>query len=114
MATGKGTKERPWQLKTPPGTSEYTMYRDDTLDPPAIVCKVGTTELRYDARWPAVTGLPPSDGLALAAGCRTSAARPSLARGPQGHNSRRSRLLEGALCETAACRSARWRGTIGT
>ena len=45
-----GTKEVPWQLKTPPGTSEYTMYRDDTLDPPAIVCQVGTTKLTYDAR----------------------------------------------------------------
>jgi hypothetical protein len=49
-AKGKGTKADPWQLKTPPGTSGYTMYRDDALDPPAIVCKVGTTELRYDAR----------------------------------------------------------------
>ena len=24
-----GTKETPWQLKTPPGTSEYTMYREE-------------------------------------------------------------------------------------
>ena len=23
-----GTKENPWQLKTPPGISEYTMYKD--------------------------------------------------------------------------------------
>ncbi len=49
-ATEQGTKDKPWALKTPPGTSEYTMYRDDALDPPAIVCRVGTTELRYDAR----------------------------------------------------------------
>jgi hypothetical protein len=49
-ATGEGTKDKPWLLKTPPGTSEYTMYRDDTLDPPAIICNVGSTELRYDAR----------------------------------------------------------------
>ena len=49
-ATGGGTKDNPWQLKTPPGTSEYTMYRDDTLDPPAIVCQVGSTKLTYDAR----------------------------------------------------------------
>lgn len=47
---GEGTKAKPWQLKTPSGTSEYTMYRDETLDPPALVCKVGTTELRYDLR----------------------------------------------------------------
>ena len=26
------------------------MYRDDRTDPPAIVCLVGTTELRYRAR----------------------------------------------------------------
>ncbi|MEP7293318.1 MAG: DUF6855 family protein [Chloroflexota bacterium] len=50
MATGTGTKEDPWVLKTPPGTSDYTMYKDETLNPPAIVCQVGTTELRYDVR----------------------------------------------------------------
>ena len=45
-----GTRERPWVLKTPPGTSEFRMYRDETLDPPALVCLVGTTELRYQLR----------------------------------------------------------------
>ena len=50
MAQGSGTKEDPWQLKTPPGTSEYTMYRDDTADPPLIVCQVGSTKLTYLAR----------------------------------------------------------------
>ncbi len=48
--TGKGTKEDPWQLKTPPGTSEYTMYRDEAADPPQIVCQVGSTKLTYDVR----------------------------------------------------------------
>jgi hypothetical protein len=47
---GTGTKDDPWRLKTPPGTSEYTMYRDDEHDPPAIVCQVGKTTLTYDAR----------------------------------------------------------------
>jgi hypothetical protein len=42
-----GTKEHPWQLKTPSGGAEYVMYRDAMLDPPALVCKVGKTELRY-------------------------------------------------------------------
>jgi hypothetical protein len=42
-----GTKADPWKLKTPSGSSEYEMYRDETLDPPAIVCQVGTTQLRY-------------------------------------------------------------------
>ncbi len=50
MATGSGTKDAPWQLKTPPGTSEYTMYRDDSADPPLIVCQVGSTKLTYLAR----------------------------------------------------------------
>ena len=50
MATGTGTKDDPWVLRTPPGTSEYTMYRDDSHDPPAIVCHVGSTKLLYDAR----------------------------------------------------------------
>jgi hypothetical protein len=49
-AQGSGTKQDPWQLKTPPGTSEYQMYRDETLDPPALVCVVGKTELRYHLR----------------------------------------------------------------
>ncbi len=50
VGKGDGTKANPWQLKTPSGTSEYTMYRDETLDPPAIICQVGSTQLRYDAR----------------------------------------------------------------
>jgi len=37
MASGSGTKEDPWILKTPPGSSEYHMYRDVSLDPPALV-----------------------------------------------------------------------------
>src|SRR5215210_4664992 len=49
-ATGTGTKDDPWLLRTPPGTSEYTMYRDEASDPPSIVCQVGGTQLRYDAR----------------------------------------------------------------
>jgi hypothetical protein len=49
-ATGLGTRERPWVLKTPSGTSEFMMYRDETLDPPALVCLVGKTELRYHLR----------------------------------------------------------------
>ena len=42
-----GTKDDPWVLKTPPGTSEYTMYRDESRDPPALVCQVGTSQLAY-------------------------------------------------------------------
>ena len=45
-----GTKDDPWVLSTPPGTSTYTMYRDDDADPPRLVCVVGSTTLSYDAR----------------------------------------------------------------
>ena len=45
-----GTKEDPWELTTPPGTSAYTMYRDDSADPPIIVYQVGSTKLTYLAR----------------------------------------------------------------
>jgi hypothetical protein len=44
---GQGTKDDPWKLTTPSGSSEYEMYRDESLDPPALVCQVGTTQLRY-------------------------------------------------------------------
>jgi len=46
----KGTADDPWVLKTPPGTSEYKMYRDETSNPPALVCMVGTTKLSYHLR----------------------------------------------------------------
>ena len=42
-----GNKEDPWVLRTPPGSSEYTMYRDENADPPALVCQVGSTRLTY-------------------------------------------------------------------
>jgi hypothetical protein len=29
---GSGTKDDPWQLKTPPGSSEDTMYREWTVE----------------------------------------------------------------------------------
>ena len=42
-----GTKDDPWQLVTAPGSSEYTMYRDEEADPPVLVCQVGSTTLKY-------------------------------------------------------------------
>jgi hypothetical protein len=47
MANGSGTKDDPWQLTTAPGSSEYTMHRDDEADPPLLVCQVGSTKLTY-------------------------------------------------------------------
>ncbi|MGO4597640.1 DUF6855 family protein [Terrabacter sp. 2RAF25] len=48
--SGGGTKDDPWGLSTPPGTSAYSMYRDEEADPPQLVCRVGSTRLIYDAR----------------------------------------------------------------
>lgn len=45
--SGSGTKADPWLLTTAPGTSQYQMYRDEAADPPALVCQVGSTQLRY-------------------------------------------------------------------
>lgn len=49
-ATGSGTQKDPWILKTPSGSSEYQMYRDESADPPALVCVVGKTVLGYQLR----------------------------------------------------------------
>ena len=49
-APGSGTRQDPWMLTTPSGSSQYQMFKDGSLDPPAIVCMVGKTELRYQLR----------------------------------------------------------------
>ena len=43
-------KDDPWVLKTPPGTSEYTMYVEQKDGKQVLVCTVGSTVLLYDAR----------------------------------------------------------------
>ncbi len=40
----------PWLLKTPPGTSQYTMHIDTRNGARLLVCTVGKTVLHYDAR----------------------------------------------------------------
>jgi hypothetical protein len=45
--SGAGTKDDPWRLTTAPGSSSYTMYRDEAADPPTLVCQVGSTTLKY-------------------------------------------------------------------
>jgi hypothetical protein len=50
MTSGSGTREDPWRLTTAPGSSLFTMYRDDAAVPPELVCQVGSTRLTYDAR----------------------------------------------------------------
>ena len=46
----QGTRDDPWELTTPSGGSQFIAFRDETLDPPALVCRVGKTELRYQLR----------------------------------------------------------------
>jgi hypothetical protein len=48
--SGSGTKADPWVLTTPSGSSQYQLYRDEAANPPALVCTVGKTELRYHLR----------------------------------------------------------------
>ena len=47
---GNGTKEKPWQLKTPSGQSDIQAYRDEASDPPALVIIASNTEVRYQLR----------------------------------------------------------------
>ena len=50
MIAKEGTKESPWKLKTPPGTSEFEAYKDEAATPPVLVVQVGSTQLRYHLR----------------------------------------------------------------
>lgn len=47
-AGGQGTAASPWQLKTPPLTSDYEAYRDEASG--SLVVQVGKTQLRYQLR----------------------------------------------------------------
>ena len=46
----KRTKDKPWKLKTPPGTAEYTMHVEEKDGKDVLVCTVGKTVLLYDLR----------------------------------------------------------------
>ncbi len=50
VVEGTGTAQDPWRLRTPPGTSEYAVWREPEADPPALVCQVGSTRLSYRLR----------------------------------------------------------------
>ena len=47
---GSGSKDDPWQLRTPPGNSEYLAWKEEDADPPRIVVQVGKTQLSYQLR----------------------------------------------------------------
>ena len=46
----KRTKDNPWELKTPPLTSNYTMHVETKDGKEILVCTVGSTVLHYDYR----------------------------------------------------------------
>lgn len=47
---GSGAADDPWILQTPSLSSSYQAWRDDAVDPPALVVQVGTTRLSYQLR----------------------------------------------------------------
>jgi len=47
---GSGTQDDPWILKTPPLSSEFYVWKDETRDPAALVVQVGKTQLSYQLR----------------------------------------------------------------
>jgi hypothetical protein len=118
LAIGSGTKADPWVLKTPPGTSEYHLYRDETADPPALVCQVGSTQVRYHLRaiddlyamlkahrdWMplgAADEQKPTPVLLLGARSPLSSARPNFMQPP------RNRLARAIGLPAVHCRAAR-------
>jgi hypothetical protein len=50
VSYGSGVQDDPWKLKTPPLTSDYEAWRDETTTPPSLVVQVGTTRLSYHLR----------------------------------------------------------------
>ncbi len=42
-----GTKDKPLELTTPPGTASYSMHVDEKDGVDILVCTVGTTVLHY-------------------------------------------------------------------
>lgn len=56
MATLNRTKDNPWALKTPPGTSEYTMHIDEKdgvqvlLYVPPLMEELGLCDLEYNLK----------------------------------------------------------------
>ncbi len=50
MAKLTRSKDDPWRLKTPPGTSAYTVHVEDRDGTAVLICTVGKTVLSYDAR----------------------------------------------------------------
>ena len=80
-----GTKDDPWVLKTPPGTSEYTMYRDEGADPPALGLSGGVPRPSNTTSGPSTTCTPGWSSKATG----SNWARPTRRRTPRREPSRR-------------------------
>ncbi len=50
ISYGNGTADDPWILKTPPNSSDFTVWRDKQAEPPALIVQVGKTRLSYQLR----------------------------------------------------------------
>jgi len=50
MGDVRGTRRRPWRLRTPRDGAEFAAYRDPGSEPAAIVVRAGSLELRYHLR----------------------------------------------------------------
>ncbi|MBC7842050.1 MAG: hypothetical protein H7099_07050 [Gemmatimonadaceae bacterium] len=50
VKTQAGTAASPWELDTPSRQGKYKAWREPDASPPALVCLVGSTELRYQLR----------------------------------------------------------------
>lgn len=48
MSQEQGTKDSPWNLKTPPLSSDFSMYKDEKDGREILVCTVGKTVLHYE------------------------------------------------------------------
>src|SRR5207245_4545256 len=91
-----GTRDHPWQLKTPSGTAEFTAFRDPSLDPPALVVKSGSTELRYHLRCiEDLHSMLKAHGDWMPSGARTSRSRRPKGRWKPGADHGRIRLAVG-------------------
>jgi hypothetical protein len=45
--SGSGTAADPWHLKTPSLGADFQAWRDEDVDPPALIVQAGSTRLSY-------------------------------------------------------------------
>ena len=91
MTHAVGTKAKPRQLKTPPGTPKYTMHLDTVGDRELLVCTVGKTVLWYDtAASPTCTRCSRSTATGWSSAPPTSRSRRRTGRSRRGDVRRRT------------------------